>query len=159
MTDNLDPFEELCAIVDTLNEEGIEFAVCGGLAVAIYGYARTTQDIDILVKEEDLESIQNVVRPLGFDIASGFMRFNSGTPGERTIFRILKIVGSHDLMLDLILVGDFHTEVWESRSVAEYQGRKFSIVSRLGLKKMKEKAGRAKDLTDIEELGLNNVGQ
>jgi len=157
VTDSLDPFEELCAIVDTLNKEGIEFAVCGGLAVAIYGYARTTQDIDILVKEEDLENIQNVVRPLGFDILSGFIRFKRDTAEELRIFRILKIVGSHDLMLDLILVGDFHTEVWESRSVAEYKGREFSIVSRSGLKKMKEKAGRAKDLTDIEELGLNNV--
>jgi hypothetical protein len=153
----LDPFEELCAIADALNTEGIEFAVCGGLAVAIYGYARTTQDIDVLVKEEDLKRIQNAVRPLGFDIISGFIRFQRGTSDERTIFRILKIVGSHDLMLDLILVGDFHTEAWENRTVAEYQGRKFSIVSRLGLKKMKEKAGRAKDLTDIEELGLDNV--
>lgn len=157
MVTGLDPFEELCGIVDALSAAKIEFAVCGGLAVAIYGYPRTTQDIDILVREVDLDDVQATVRPLGFDIVSGYMRFKRGTPDERTIFRIIKIEGSHDLMLDLILIGDGHDSVWESRTMAEYEGRKFPIVSRLGLKKMKQEAGRAKDLTDIEELGLDSV--
>ena len=157
MVTGLRPFEELCGIVDALSSGKIECAVCGGLAVAIYGYARTTQDIDILVREEDLDDIQATVQPLGFDIISGFMRFKRGTPDERRIFRILKIEGSHDMMLDLILAAEGHNDVWESRTTAEFEGRKFPIVSRLGLKKMKQEAGRAKDLADIDELGLDRV--
>jgi hypothetical protein len=33
-------------IVNTLEEEKIEYAICGGIAMAIHGFLRTTVDID-----------------------------------------------------------------------------------------------------------------
>ena len=48
--------EELLGLCQAFASEGIEYAVCGGMAVAVHGYPRATQDIDMLVREEDLES-------------------------------------------------------------------------------------------------------
>ena len=35
--------------VNALEKAGIPYAVCGGMAMAAYGHARATQDIDFLI--------------------------------------------------------------------------------------------------------------
>ncbi len=42
--------DELSQLISALNENEIEYAVCGGLALAIHGFARATLDIDILIQ-------------------------------------------------------------------------------------------------------------
>lgn len=46
---------ELSNIISALNENEIEYAVCGGLSMAIHGLVRATVDIDILIRPESLE--------------------------------------------------------------------------------------------------------
>lgn len=53
----MDLYAELIAVIDLLNAEGIEYAVCGGIAVALHGYVRFTHDLDILVRSEDTSRI------------------------------------------------------------------------------------------------------
>ena len=43
-----DLYEEFKAIVAALGEQGIDYAVCGGLAMAVWGAPRATVDIDLL---------------------------------------------------------------------------------------------------------------
>jgi len=38
----LDLYEELKAIISALEENGIDYALCGGLAMAVYGAPRAT---------------------------------------------------------------------------------------------------------------------
>ena len=45
---------ELYLVIDTLQRAGIDYALCGGLAVIVHGYPRLTRDIDLLIREEDL---------------------------------------------------------------------------------------------------------
>ena len=45
----MDIQQELRALIVALNGASIEYALCGGLAVAFHGYARFTKDIDILI--------------------------------------------------------------------------------------------------------------
>jgi hypothetical protein len=59
--------EELVAITRVFAEEGIDYAVCGGMAMAIHGYTRATEDIDILVKADDLPRIRKAIQRVGFD--------------------------------------------------------------------------------------------
>ncbi len=59
-------YEEFRGLIEILNREGIPYAVCGGIAVAFYGYVRTTEDIDILVRKEDVERISTVIQERGF---------------------------------------------------------------------------------------------
>jgi len=46
----MDILEELKELIKKLNQEEIEYALCGGLAMAIYALPRATLDIDILIE-------------------------------------------------------------------------------------------------------------
>jgi len=45
----LDLYDEFKAIISALVERAIDYAVCGGLAMAVYGVPRATIDIDFLI--------------------------------------------------------------------------------------------------------------
>jgi hypothetical protein len=47
-----DLMQELRSITISLEENDIEYAVCGGLALTILGFPRATFDIDVLIREE-----------------------------------------------------------------------------------------------------------
>ena len=61
----LDLYEELKAIVAALDENGIDYALCGGLAMAVWGAPRATVDIDLLILAERLEETKAIARSLG----------------------------------------------------------------------------------------------
>jgi hypothetical protein len=47
----VDLFEELRALLEALRRENLPYALCGGLAVAVYGITRATEDIDLLIEK------------------------------------------------------------------------------------------------------------
>jgi len=51
-------------------KEGIEYALCGGLAMAVYAFPRATLDIDILIKPETLEKAKDIAKRLGFSLTA-----------------------------------------------------------------------------------------
>ena len=141
--------EELLQLVAEFNDRAIEFALCGGLAVAAHGFTRATQDIDFLIREESLERAYEAAAKVGFDIRGLDMSFKERTVEIR---RVSKIVGEDIISLDLLLVTQHVEDVWEEREWKEVEGEVIPIVSRNGLIKMKRQAGRSQDLTDIERL-------
>ena len=144
--------DELLNLVRALNEAKLEYAVCGGLAMTIHGFVRSTQDIDLLVRQEQLTPILETVKTVGFWIPSGRMPFRAKTPLAMDIYRVSKASGSELLSLDLIVVSPGLQEVWDAREFYEFSDVQCSTVSRAGLIKMKTIAGRPQDLVDIERL-------
>jgi hypothetical protein len=57
----LDLAAEFEAVVGALAREGVEYAVCGGFAMAIHGYPRATVAIDLLIRPEDEERVYAAV--------------------------------------------------------------------------------------------------
>ena len=51
------------AILRTLNEEHIRYAIIGAVALGYYATPRATQDIDVLVRREDVPRVQRLFRP------------------------------------------------------------------------------------------------
>ncbi len=141
--------EELRLLVGEFNDRRIEFALCGGLAVAAHGFTRATEDIDFLIREESLERAYAAAASIGFDIRGMDMSFKERTVEIR---RVSKIVGEDVISLDLLLVTPHVEDVWEGRESKEFEGEVITLVSRDGLIKMKKQAGRSQDLTDIERL-------
>lgn len=45
----MDLYVELVHLAQTFEREGLDYALVGGLAVAVWGLPRATQDIDLLV--------------------------------------------------------------------------------------------------------------
>ena len=150
----MEAYEELRNLVDALNAAEVDYALCGGLAVVVYGYARMTKDIDILVLEDDLERVKELAGACGFTIESGLIRFEVGTEQEQRIYRLLKVIEEEILMLDLVLAGPSLADVWQDRETAEWGDRQVQIVSANGLTKMKMRAGRPQDIVDLTELGF-----
>lgn len=140
--------DEFKAITSALNAAGIEYAVCGGWAMAIHGLPRATMDIDLLILVEDLQRVLEVARSKGFDIEGLPLHF------DIEIRRISKVdIDTQELItLDLLLIQDEYREIWDGRQKIGWREGITSVVSREGLIKMKSLAGRPQDLADIEKL-------
>lgn len=139
---------QLAAIVRALEHAGIEYALVGGLAVAVWGAPRATQDIDLLVRPESVDAVVAVVEPLGFRFRALPITFRDGM----TLQRVSKIEDGALLTIDLILVDANLEPVWASRVRLELDGVPIWVISRTALIQMKVAAGRPQDAADIEKL-------
>lgn len=146
-----DIYEEFRELVKRLNNENIEYAVCGGWAMAIHGSPRATVDIDLLVLTENLERVWKIAEnlgyyaeglPLSFDKIIEIRRISKIDKSSKTLFTI-----------DFLLVTEGLKQVWETRENIDFDDDKVWTVSREGLIFMKQLSGRHKDLGDIESLG------
>jgi hypothetical protein len=45
-------YSEFQQIIDAMDSNGIPYALCGGLAMAVYNLPRATMDIDLLILEK-----------------------------------------------------------------------------------------------------------
>lgn len=146
--------QELDALLEAFERIGIDYGLCGGLAVASYGYVRATQDIDILVTSDSLNLLREAAFSCGFTIENGMMRFE-----HVTMYRFTKIPESDDptqeqtpLSLDCIFVDAENQDAWESRQPIRIRGKVVNTVSPQGLIVMKHLSSRLKDKLDIEYL-------
>jgi hypothetical protein len=144
----VDFFEELKQLVMTLESRAIDYALCGGVALAIHGAPRATQDIDLLLHAEDLERLRDAARSCGFTLESVPMTFSSGI----TIQRFTKVIDGQSLMLDVLLVSGALDSVWSARQQAPFEGGTVRVVSREGLIALKLAAGRPQDIADVQRL-------
>src|SRR5258708_1371716 len=145
----LDLERELDSVRTALNERGIEYALCGGMAVGVHGFPRATVDIDLLIRPEAEDAVYDAVAPLGFTFKANPMNF-----GSMRIRRVSKIdeADGEVLMLDLLFVTPAFEQVWESRERHEWLGRELFVVSKQGLIELKAGRSSKLDLADIEKL-------
>jgi hypothetical protein len=148
----MDLYEELLGLVDALTRGGVDYAICGGIALAIHGHPRFTKDIDLLVRLEDVDAVLAAVATRGFDLLAAPMAFGAGTPQERHVRRVSKAEGAELLTLGLLIVSPALDEAWRGRGAVEWRGRRLRAVSASGLVHMKRLAGRDQDLLDVKKL-------
>jgi hypothetical protein len=140
--------EEFRSVVSTLNESAVPYAVCGGMAMAVYGHARATQDIDILVTSTSIEDALAVLARLGYQEVS---RLSVGQ-GQVRMIRAMKTSGTEHLTVDLLEAPDAGEEAWINRKQIDTGFGPIWVVSKAGLVDMKRRSGRLQDLADIERL-------
>jgi len=145
----MDLYEELRDVVKALNHRGLDYAICGGVALALHGHPRFTDDIDILILPDDLDEIQDAAKSCGFLDSSGRIPFE-----QCDVHRIVKNQGAEFLVLDLLLVNDVLEEIWQSRVDFDWQEERLRVVSAEGLASMKRMAGRDQDLVDLKNMGI-----
>ncbi|HTH46784.1 MAG TPA: hypothetical protein VMB21_04685 [Candidatus Limnocylindria bacterium] len=146
----LDVLTELLALVQAFREDGVDYAVCDGLAMAVHGFTRATEDIDLLVEPESLPKVREVAARCGFRLRRSDIEFRSGA----RLAQVLKTSPTSEdfLLLDLMLVGDVTREAWNSRIDQPTPWGVIRVVSRDALKAMKRQAGRPQDLVDIQRM-------
>jgi hypothetical protein len=150
----MDLTDEFSALIAALERAHVEFAVCGATAMALHGFPRFTNDIDLLILPGDLAKAVVVARECGFEDTAEAIRLGqqSGRPCE--IWRINKFKGEDFLTLDFVLVTPVLKEVWAGRTMFTWKDRTVPVVSAAGLARMKMIAGRPQDLVDIQTLGF-----
>jgi hypothetical protein len=147
----MDILEELKAVTGALDRESIDYALCGGLAMAVYDLPRATLDIDLLIRFDSLFRARRAVEPLGFTLSGAPMEFHGG---KVHIYRLVKIESGtgEELVLDLLLVTPEITSAWETRREVEWEGRSLKVISPQGLILLKSFRRSGKDQDDIEHL-------
>ena len=143
--------DELNIIIKKLNEENVDYALFGGLAVAIYGFVRATEDIDLLILLKDIVKIKNILMNNGYTIEANPMTFRSD---KVKIERITKIDQKKEdaISVDLLLVTPEIEKVWDSIQTLIWNGMELSIVSKQGLIDLKKLRNSKQDQADIEYL-------
>ncbi len=147
----MDLFDELTKLITRLNEEKIEYALCGGLAMAVYALPRATLDIDLMIESSSLDKTKLAVQELGFTLSAKTMKFHDG---KVHIHRISKIEsGTGEILaLDLLIVTPDLKQAWESRTKVEWEGGILSVVSPEGLILLKSFRKSGQDQDDIKYL-------
>lgn len=146
-----DLYEEFKSIISALDEEKIDYALCGGLAMAVHGLPRATIDIDLLVLAERLDEAKSVVRSLGYTIEALPMSFSKGAIEIRQLSKIDPTDGDL-LMVDFLVVTPAIADAWNNRIRVASKKSTVSVVSPEGLIALKSFRRSAQDIADIERL-------
>lgn len=142
---------EFKSITEALNDAKIDYAVCGGWAMAIHGLPRATIDIDLLILSDDLERVWELAKKDGYDVEGKPLHFADGAIEIRRISKV-ESESKRLFKLNFLLVTSPLNEVWYGRELIEWEDGKTWVVSKSGLIKLKEISGREQDILDISEL-------
>jgi hypothetical protein len=144
--------QDMLSIVRLFEKNNIDYALCGGFAVAIHGYVRMTQDIDFIILPEDLERAKECLEKINYNLPSGMLPFKQPDGSFRQIIRINKAVQQDLYTVDLMLCEGSLKQAWEDRKLVSIGEQTLKVVSKTSLITMKKEAGRSKDLLDVVEL-------
>ena len=147
----IDLYQQLGAITRAFEKAGVEYALCGGLAMAIYGFPRATIDIDFLLPDEGLSAARSAAALLGYTLPASPMNF---AKGKIRIEQVSKVdPESHDVLtLDLLLVTPATVKIWSDRRRAKWEMGEIWVVSRSGLIELKKLRLSGQDQDDIRRL-------
>jgi len=152
------------AIARGLNAAKVRYLVVGGVAVNAHGYQRLTQDIDLVVQlnTENLLAAVHALEPLGYRSALPVNAEEFADSATRHFWiehknmQVFPLVSDRcpDTTIDLFVTEpfDFDSE-YEAALCAELEpGVPLRFLQLRTLISMKEKAGRPRDLDDVEHL-------
>jgi hypothetical protein len=147
----MDLLEELKKLSLKLDHAGIDYALCGGLAIAIYAKPRATLDIDIMICPDFLSETKKAARELGFTLSSAPMEFMDSAVKIHRLTKIDKDSGEY-FVLDLLIVTPETKKAWDDRVTVEWEGCPLKVVSPQGLILLKSLRNSGQDQDDIEYL-------
>lgn len=126
----------------------VEFALIGGWALAVYGYARGTDDLDVLVRATpaNAERVMAALAAFGAPIAQhGVTTPVFASPGYG--YRM----GVKPNLIEILttISGVTFDEVMEAHRVIDVDGRAVAVIGRRALLANKRASGRPKDVADV----------
>lgn len=134
-----------------LNESEVDYVLLGGYAVILYGYPRTTGDMDIWVRKttENYRKICKAFHSFGMPIFD-MTEANFLNNPAMNVFTFGVSPVSIDLMTEAKGL-DFEA-AFQQAEMHELEGLQVRVIHFNDLIKAKSASGRAKDLNDIEHL-------
>ena len=145
------------------HEEGVQYLICGGLAVNIYGIPRMTADIDLLVNfsEDNILKFEHVLEELSFASVVPIQLNSLLDASKRAeIIKTKNLIAfsyynkrANFMNVDVLIDMPFSfTNMWENRERREIENFEINIVSLEHLIEMKKYANRNQDQQDVKML-------
>jgi len=146
-----------------LADADIRFVVVGGVAVVLHGHLRQTVDADLVIDLEDGEArrAMTVLVGLGLEprLPVDALEFGDSATRQSWIedrgMMVFTMLDPSDPFFELDLFVRYprpFEDLFEQSKRLEVEGREVRIASIDHLIEMKRRAGRHKDLEDIDEL-------
>ena len=145
-----------------LNEVGINYAVCGGLAVIIYGYARLTGDLDLVVDlaEENLNKVYDVLVKMDYKPQIPIkkeefvIREKLEKLADEKNMKVVSFYNKNDpfKVIDIGVNLPKSQEILKRKKYVKIGSFRIPIISLDDLIKMKENLARPRDIIDVENL-------
>ena len=137
-------FKEL---LELLNANSVQYLLIGGYAVGIYGYSRSTNDIDIFVSDE-IENVRNLIRALK-DFAGSSL--SEDVLKEK---RSMIEMGIEPMKVQILNFADGidFDSAYSRKNRVKCEDIFVDTISKEDLIKNKAATGRYKDLSDVERL-------
>ena len=141
-------FADLKKFIVLLNKYDVEYLIIGGYAVNIYGYARMTDDVDILFKSGKVNGnkLLKVLIEFGVDL----LDLSSHDFENSTHLRLGEYPNSIDLINDT--VGLDFSVVFDNGKIFQIDGIQVKVINLDDLIANKQALNTYKDLADVEEL-------
>lgn len=139
-------------LLDELLKNDVHFIVVGGYAVNFHGFRRTTGDIDLWIKPDNLKNKTNLINCfrkllIEEDILKGIKELDFSTP-------VVFIDGEEPFKIDFMtfVSGVTFDEAWEQKIIANLDGLNIPFIHFNHLILTKISTGRPKDSIDIDQL-------
>ena len=139
-------FKEL---LELLNRHEVKYLLIGGYAVGLHGHARTTNDIDIAVADDEanVAKVANALEEFGFNAREAAAQLFSKP-------RSLVIMGVEPMAIDILnyIDGTTFDTAYGRRKSVRVEDIDVSLIGLEDLLLNKRYVGRLKDLADVEYL-------
>ena len=134
-------------LLRSLNAHSAEYVVIGATAFPVHGYARATLDVDIFIRatEENARRVRAALIAFGYDL---------GEVSEQDLLTQKVLIRQYLVETDVhpFVTGVTFDEVWAHRVSDRIGETPAAFASLDDLIRMKEAAGRPKDLEDLRVL-------
>jgi predicted nucleotidyltransferase len=138
---------DIDALLRSLNARKARYLVIGATAFPIYGYARATLDLDLFIEptEENASRVRAALTDFGYDLTDVSVE-------ELRTKKVL--IRQYTLETDIhpFVKGITFEDAWARRVSDQIKGVPVAFASLDDLIRMKEAAGRPKDLEDLRVL-------
>ena len=146
-------------ILKSLEENNVQYAIVGGLAVVLYGYVRFTADIDFVLElsKENVERFLRAIGIFGFKPGIPIDPIGIANPKQRNEWieeKNVKVItfcnpDAPHLQIDVLIILDLSQIKTERKKLDDFH---VSVVSYDDLIRLKKESNREIDLIDIKKL-------
>ncbi len=134
-------------LLKSLKEHKVKFVVIGATAFPVYGYVRTTLDIDIFIEPAEVNAKRtwSALKAFGYDVSDIKIR---------DLLKKKLLIRQYAVETDIhpFVKGISFDRVWRNKIRAKFGNTFVNFPSLSDLIKMKRAARRTKDLEDLKYL-------
>jgi len=154
---------EFTKIFKELNKRKIKYLVAGGVAVNLHGFVRATADLDImlLMNDENICRYTALIKELGYKprVPVKVEEFADKLKRQEWIdekgMKVFSVYNPKNMMEGMdVMIEEYinFEEAYGRRKIVKTTGVEVPLISIQDLVKLKELAGRGRDLIDIAAL-------